>query len=314
MTQTESFPNRHVAVYGALRSGTTLLRLMLDAHSQLACPGETDFLFDHLRGSDPSTPYDRNVLERSRIYRAHRDMYADQPLSELTPTAFVNRIAGPNKIAVLMLHRHISRALALFPDLRIVHLLRDPRDVARSSIGMGWAGNVYYGIDHWLDTEADWTNVSPQVPHENVLTVHYENLISEPEATLRAMCSFLNVDYEPAMLEYDKTSTYSKPSKELTFQWKHKQSQREIALVENKIGKLLTDRGYEPSGVVPHAPSVLEKASLKFDNKRAQWTRRVRRYGIVDPLIIALARRLNAPELSAAAQRRLDDITIKHLK
>ena len=67
---------RTVAVYGALRSGTTLLRLMLDAHSRLSCPGETDFLFDHLRMQSDPPVYDEEALERNRIYRAHRARYA----------------------------------------------------------------------------------------------------------------------------------------------------------------------------------------------------------------------------------------------
>jgi len=146
MTQASFNPARTVAVYGALRSGTTLLRLMLNAHPQLSCPGETDFIFDHLHGTDTAAHYDETALERDRIYRAHRTLYAGTPLPDLTPDALINRIAGTDNIAVLMLHRRISRALALYPDLRVIHFLRDPRDVARSSIGMGWAGNVYYGL------------------------------------------------------------------------------------------------------------------------------------------------------------------------
>lgn len=314
MTQAAFNPAHTVAVYGALRSGTTLLRLMLDAHPQLSCPGETDFIFDHLRGTGPDARYDDVALERDRIYRAHRALYAGTPLDRLTPDALINRIAGADNIAVLMLHRRISRALMLYPDLRIIHFLRDPRDVARSSIGMGWAGNVYYGIDHWLDTETDWARVAPQLAPGQVLTIHYENLIDAPEKTLHEICGFLGVDYTPAMLEYDKTSTYDKPSKDLTVQWKRKQTPHEVGLVEAKIGPLLTACGYQPSGFAPRHPSGFEKLALQLGNKRAQWSRRIQRYGLVDPLIVAVARRLRAPHLSAGAQRRIDAEDIKRLK
>lgn len=314
MTQTSFNPDRTVAVYGALRSGTTLLRLMLDAHPQLSCPGETDFIFDHLRSGDTAPRYDTTALERSRIYRAHRALYADTPLPDLTPDALINRIAGADNIAVLMLHRRISRALAIYPDLRIIHFLRDPRDVARSSIGMGWAGNVYYGIDHWLDTETDWARVAPQLAPGQVLTIHYEDLIGTPEKTLRDICAFLDIDYTPAMLEYDKTSTYDKPSKDLTVQWKRKQTPREIGLIEAKIGPLLTATGYQPSGFAPLHPSGFEKLRLMLKNKRTHWTRRIQRYGLIDPVIVAVARKLRAPQLSAGAQRRIDDKTTRYLK
>lgn len=314
MTQTTFRPDRTVAVYGALRSGTTLLRLMLDAHPQLSCPGETDFIFDHLRGSGPAARYDETAMERDRIYRAHRTLYAGTPLPDLTPDALINRIAGADSIAVLMLHRRISRAVAIYPDLRIIHFLRDPRDVARSSIGMGWAGNVYYGIDHWLETETDWARIAPDLPENQVLTIHYEDLIAAPENTLRLICGFLGVDYTPAMLAYDKTSTYDKPSKDLSVQWKHKQTPRDVGLIEAKIGPLLTACGYQPSGFAPRQPSLFEKLGLALGNKRARWTKRVQRYGFVDPLIVTLAHKLRAPHLSAAAQRRIDTADIKRLK
>ena len=51
-----------VILYGALRSGTTMLRLMLDAHPALSCPGESDFLFDHLRAEADTWRYDRRKM------------------------------------------------------------------------------------------------------------------------------------------------------------------------------------------------------------------------------------------------------------
>lgn len=307
-------PLRSVAVYGALRSGTTLLRLMLDAHPHLSCPGEADFLFDHLRSDGTSPVYDEDALERDRIYRAHRARYAETPLSALTPDALIGRIAGADKTAVLMLHRHISRALALYPDLRIIHFLRDPRDVARSSIGMGWAGHVYYGIDHWIRTERDWASIGRKLRADQVLTVHYEDLIGDPKGTLTTICQFIGVSYEDVMLSYDKTSTYAKPSGDLVMQWTHKQTPRETAMVEAKIGPLLAASGYSPSGIAPHHPSGMERIALKFSNKYAIWTERIRRFGLIDPGIVALARRLHIPRLSAGAQRRMDEKTIKRLK
>ena len=305
---------RTVAVYGALRSGTTLLRLMLDAHSRLSCPGETDFLFDHLRMQSDPPVYDEEALERDRIYRAHRTRYAGTPLPALTPDALIDRIAGTDKTAVLMLHRHISRALVLYPDLRLIHFLRDPRDVARSSIGMGWAGHVYYGVDHWIDTERDWAAVSRTLSPDQVLTIRYEDLINDPGATLQAICHFIGVAYEASMLDYDQSSTYSKPSRDLVVQWRHKLTARETGLVEAKIGPMLDDAGYSPSGVAPHHPSGAEKIALKFGNKYAIWAERIRRFGLMDPVIVTLAHRLCIPRLSVRARRRMDEKTIKRLK
>src|SRR6056297_3992604 len=60
-----------VFVFGALRSGTTLLRLMLKSHPGIQSPGEADFLFDHVApAGDGGWRYDRAALERDRIFRA----------------------------------------------------------------------------------------------------------------------------------------------------------------------------------------------------------------------------------------------------
>lgn len=303
--------DKAVAVYGALRSGTTLLRLMLNAHPGLSCPGEMDFLFDHLR-ADGS--YDAVALERDRIYRAHRDLYAHEPLDRPTPDALIRRVAGVDCTAILMLHRHISRAVSLYPELRIIHFLRDPRDVARSSIGMGWAGNVYHGIDHWIETEGDWARIAPTHPAEKVLTIHYETLIDAPEDTLKRICNFVGVPFDAAMLDYHKTSSYAAPSRDLTTQWKRKQTAKEVGLVEAKLGPLLAASGYAPSGFTARHPSAIEKIALKLDDKRARWASRIARFGLVDPLIVTIAHRLRLPALSAGAQRRIDEKTIRRLK
>lgn len=116
------------------------------------------------------------------------------------------------------------------------------------------------------------------------------------------------------MLDYDRTSTYAKPSRDLAMQWTHKLTARETGLVEAKIGPMLDAAGYSPSGFVPHHPSGAEKAALKFGNKYAIWAERIRRFGLMDPVIVTLAHRLRLPRLSTGAQRRMDEKTIKRLK
>ena len=47
-------------------------------------------------------------------------------------------------------HKHFDRLLRIWPRARFVHIVRDGRDVARSCIGMGWAGNVWHGSERWI--------------------------------------------------------------------------------------------------------------------------------------------------------------------
>ena len=84
----------------------------------------------------------------------------------------------PGSRPVLVLHRHADKALTLLPDAKVIHLMRDPRDVARSAIGMGWAGNVFHGSPAMVATEA-WaaaTTSYPGVVHEG----RYGDLVALP--------------------------------------------------------------------------------------------------------------------------------------
>lgn len=303
---------RSFILFGALRSGTTLLRLMIDGHPRINCPGEMDFLIDYL---DASGHYDKSALEANRIYRAHEALYPDQPLDDPAPGDFVARVAGPEDgVAALILHRHLDRALEVFPGMRVVHLMRDPRDVARSSIGMGWAGNVYYGVDHWIGTQRDWQRAKTLMETPQHLVVFYEDLIKSPEETLGAICAFVGLAFDPGMLSYDEGSTYSSPDPRLITQWKRKQTPRDVGLVEAKIGPMLAQAGYDPSGHPPVRPGAVERLGLWAQNKRVIWAWHIRRYGLRDPLLVKIASRFGLSAIGHGARRRMEAVQIRHLK
>ena len=116
------------------------------------------------------------------------------------------------------------------------------------------------------------------------------------------------------MLNYDQASTYSKPDASLIHQWKRKQTSREVGLVEGRVGSLLTDLGYEKSGHSPVVPGAFGKAWFALHHRYSTWTFRVRRFGIVDPVLVALGRRLRIPAIRRSAQSRMDIKTAQNLK
>jgi len=267
-----------VFVFGALRSGTTLLRLMLKSHPGIQSPGEADFLFDHV-APDPggSWRYDREALARDRIFRAKQIALPETGGADLARALVAAMAALDEGILSLSIHRNAPKMVALFPQAKIVHLLRDPRDVARSSIGMGWAGNSYFGVEHWTGTEAGWDEAV--IPEDRVLTVHYETLMADLEAELTRICGFLGLDFAPAMLRYYENSTYAPPDPGIAQKWKTKASPREIALIEGRAGPLLAARGYEPAGA-PATPGALERARLGAENRLGRWRHNIARYGL----------------------------------
>lgn len=305
-------PTRAFILFGALRSGTSLLRLMLNAHPKITCPSEMDFLVDHLNADGH---YDLAELRADRIYRAHEALYPKNPLPNPTPQSLVDRIAGQGgDLAGIILHRNLSEALAQFESIPVVHLVRDPRDVARSSLGMGWAGHVYYGVDHWIDTISDWKAAMPALPEDRRLVVAYEELIKAPQETLAAICTFVGLPFDPAMLTYDSGSSYGKPDPSLTTQWKRKQSAHEVGLVEGKIGDLLQEAGYDASGFPIIKPGPIQRTWIWLRHKQRQWSWRIDRYGLFDPIFANSVERLGLPQLGRKARARMEATKIENLK
>lgn len=298
-----------VLVYGALRSGTTVFRLMLNAHPGLHNPGEADYLFDHLRGTGGGWRYDLEALGLDRVFESAGLALPDGPGAD--GPALLEDLLGqlaardPGRL-VLAIHRHVDRAAALLPGARIIHLLRDPRDVARSCIGMGWAGTPYHGVRLWLDTERAWERTAPRLPPERVLTLKYEDLIAAPEAELGRVCAFLGVDFAPEMLRYHETTTYGPPDPALIAQWRRKLGPDDLALLEGRIGALLTARGYAPSGAAPRSPGALERAALGARDRIAVWRHAAAHHGAGLVLAEKLSRRLGLRGVHRHVRRRIN--------
>lgn len=304
-----------VFVFGALRSGTTMFRLMLNAHPDLSNPGEADFLFDHLRLGPQGARYDLQALRDDRIFRA-KALTLPDGLDGLPLLAEMLRQLDAKASArtSLNIHRHADRLAAALPGARIIHLLRDPRDVARSSIGMGWAGTLWHGVDHWVATEAGWDRAAPVFTPDQVLELRFEELLADLEGGLRRVCAFLGVTFAPEMLEYHRHSTYEPPDPKLAEQWRRKSSPREIAHVEAKAGALMVRRGYVLSGGPTTPPGAPERAALALRNKRAVWGHGLARYGAGLYFGEKATRWLGLKAPNRMLHLRMQEIAKQHLK
>lgn len=204
--------------------------------------------------------------------------------------------------------------LWIWPKARFIHIIRDPRDVARSCIGMGWSGNVWTGVDRWLEAEKIWENLQQRIPEDRKIEIKYEILIKDFAATLTRICEFIGVPYDEAMLDYAKKTTYKSPNSSLVQQWKTKLSKQQIRLVESKIGKRLTERGYELSGLPPLTVTPLMERQLKLQDwwYRFQW--RIKRFGL--PLFLSdfLSRRLRIEGWQKQVKYKMNAIAINYLQ
>ncbi len=303
---------------GAERSGTTLLRLMLDHHPEISFQFEFELAVDFIpdEGGWP------DVAEYSRRMSTNRGFldsrYEIDP--ELDYPSLVRsfleqkrqRDAKPRVGATV--HRHFDRLLRVWPEARFVHIYRDGRDVARSCIAMGWAGNVWTGVARWIEAETLWKELRARLSPDRYTEVRYETLIAEPESVLRGLCDFMGVPFDRAMFDYAKTSTYEAPDPRLASQWKRSLSPREIQLVESRIGDMLAERGYEPSGLPRIRVSAAERAALRIQDRLSRARNRLADYGPRLFLENVVAKRVGTQGWRDDVQRRINAVELRKLK
>ena len=305
-----------VFLVGAVRSGSTLLRLMLDAHPYITNPGECDFLFDLMddSGHFPHMETYQHWLSANRIFHdKNLEVNTDLAYPDLM-RSFVEQFSHEGAVLTMNIHRHFNRIPFIFPEARYIHLLRDPRDVAKSCIGMGWAGHVYFGVDIWQEAESSWDRLKSSLRDSQYLEIKYEELMRDIGGGLAKICEFMELEYSESMLDYSSRSSYAPPNGKLSYQWKSKYNERELQLVEGKVEQMLLDRKYELSGYPPDKPGLLEAWKLAVQDKKFRVDFQMERYGLGLYLENFLAARLGSRSWKYSCQRRKNQIDLKFLK
>ena len=210
-------------VVASPRSGTTLLRMMLDAHPELAIPSETHFIPELIDSFDERRRSPDEVLEMLRSHRRWEDFHldADELLARLREREPLD--AGESLRAFFGLYAHtqggkprwgdktpeyvefmrpVSKAL---PEARFIHVIRDGRDVAMSRVRwrMKRAGKkppMQRLAKRWVKAVTGARKQGAKLDH--YMEVRYEDLIAETEPTLRRICEFIDLRWAPEMLTY----------------------------------------------------------------------------------------------------------------
>ncbi|KAA0274946.1 MAG: sulfotransferase [Acidobacteria bacterium] len=209
-------------VVGVNRSGTTLLRMMLDAHPELTIPPETHFvpeLIEAAEGRDPTPEALLATITRQREwgdfgltgeellerFRAIEPLNAGDALRAFY-SAYAERAGKPRwgeKTPIYVKSmRKIERAL---PEARFVHVIRDGRDVALSIRDRAVK-------EHPIDRIAErWvrriTRAREQAKRlRRYEEIRYESLILETRPTLERICAQLELPWDDAVLDYHRQS------------------------------------------------------------------------------------------------------------
>lgn len=214
-------------IVGSPRSGTTLLRLMLDAHSQLAIPPETGFLGlgpALIEGSlAPHENFVRSLMNFPPDMPAWRDYGIDASQLESALAALDPFTVSDGLRAFYSLYaarfckcrfgdktpmhcRQLRQIQTILPEAHFIHIIRDGRDVAVSlrkrwfSPGRDIATQALFWRDNVVSARAQGADC------EHYLEVHYENLLRHTESELRRICAFVELQFEPRQLDYYETA------------------------------------------------------------------------------------------------------------
>jgi len=180
-----------VLVVGMPRSGTTLTERIIASHPDAGGVGECQllprFLADLVRLGRPPT-------------RGWMDTHAQQYLAHLERAAPTARVVVDKLPAN---DANLGFASRLLPNVRVVHCVRDPRDVCLScyfqefSEALDWSRDLRRcARQHKLHDAimAHWREVL-DVP---ILALRYEHLVSNPERTVRGLLDFLGLPFDEA--------------------------------------------------------------------------------------------------------------------
>ena len=303
-------------VVGAQRSGSTLIRLMLDHHPQIAVPHEFDYLIEAVTPAGPwpvRAQLERAFGQSGSFRRSGLRADLSLPFPELSES-LLRQHQGDKPLVGMVVHAHFERILRLWPEARFIHLLRDPRDVARSVVGMGWAGNVWFGAARWAEAESSWERLRSALSAERFAEVRYEELITDPESALAPVCALLGVRYTDQMLSYAQRTTYAAPDAALASRWRTQLSPHEVRLIETRVGPLLTARGYESSWQRTLSVGRFRHAALTADDWLGRLRFRTARFGIGLVAADILARKLGIASWERRLQARIHAVADRYVR
>jgi Sulfotransferase family len=299
-------PNPFVFVVGCPRSGTTLLQRMLDHHPLLAVANDSHFIPRALErsaqheGNPPLTP---DLVESVRTYRrfhrlglpdsavaraaARSDTYASFVSSLYSAFARVHgKALGGEKTPDYV--KHLPLLGRLFPGARTIHLIRDGRDVAVSTLA--WAREdkgpgrfrlwrtrpVAVCALWWSWLVSTGTRDGRRLGADRYQEVRYEDLTATPQETVGELLRFLGLPDSRDCVTFHEGKVRNDPNlspKQAWLpatpglrNWRRELDQQDVELFEAIAGNLLSSLGYERA-----FPTISDAAQEVADDSRRRW-------------------------------------------
>jgi Sulfotransferase family len=303
---------------GCGRSGTTLIRVMFDAHPMMAIPPVTGLI--------KRLAQDRALYEGPDGFDVER-FAAEEVVSgrfsswRLGPEDLRASLADPRPVDLPDALRRVYAAFAagqgkprygnkshgyvlaipliasVFPEARFVHIVRDGRNVGLSLMEAPFGpSRIEAAARFWQRRVQQGRADGRQLGSARYREVRYEDLVADPASVLPPLCEFLELPFDPSMLRYYEkqarvapTLKYpeihrnlAEPPKPNVRDWRAVLDSRDVAKFEAVAGGTLREFGYERASDVPWRFRAEEQARGYWSRARKKSTR-LRISAEVDP-------------------------------
>ncbi|MCI0401650.1 MAG: sulfotransferase [Gammaproteobacteria bacterium] len=205
-----------IFIGGMFKSGTTLLRAMLGQHSKIASGLETywfDLDWDALVGSDFAV----RIGRLAQFYEFERSAVDEMVRASSSVIEFLDRFLGtfarregkrrwvektPGNII------HMDKIFRGWPDAKVIHIKRDPRDVYASLKQAQKWDTVEEFVERWCR----FMGGAEKVQHElklgpdRYLEVSYEKLVLQPRVVMKSVVEFVGEDWEEKVAQFSGKS------------------------------------------------------------------------------------------------------------
>ena len=215
-------------IVGCGRSGTTLLQTLLDAHPRISIPPESHIFIRFW----PFLDMYGDLTERKNLRRFVNDLVGDARIRQwglrISPEAFCESLHDRSVRGVVSqlftlfaqsegkvrwgdktpAHMSSLRQIkAVFPEAKIVCLIRDGRDVAASLLRAQFAANRIDGAARtWRKYIFEFEEAKRWLPPQDVCELRYEALVRDPQAAMDRLCAFLGEQPTTVSREVPKTA------------------------------------------------------------------------------------------------------------
>ena len=274
-----------IFIIGVGRSGTTLLQAMLHAHKLIAFTPETHFV--------------RRYLARRRMHRLLDRGHTDRFLELVGKDGDLNRMGLDFSPIIAQLEDRSALSLIsfyktllekwrkekdaavvgdkdpknieylqyihdYFPAARIIHIIRDPRAVVLSRMKAEWSRNrgfLSHVAIYNLQLQKGRRD-GRDLFGRNYYEIIYEDLVTNPELQCEQLCQWLNIPFDPGMLNFQHSSHEIIKGREINWKrdcfkpvqpankdkWTNSLSRRQICVIETLNSVWFTQFGYRKSG------------------------------------------------------------------